>query len=529
MSLAQRIRKRRESIAQVQKRIDIEIDGFNVKIYREHAPPLVYIPEPSALAYHADKSLVKHRMGCIGSGKSVSSIMDCLFDLKDMPPCLDGIRRARTLMERSTYPELSMTTIKTFIDWFGDTGQTVPGHLKKFTQKPPVYHARLNIICDGVDLGTLEWEVPFLAFEKPDDVEKLKSMELTNAFINECAKLPQIIYTTTLSRVGRYPMPVDLDYQPYRSALKSDTNPPTDTSWLYDLYEKQKPENYKIFRQPPAVIKNSEGKWILNPKAENLKNLRPNYYLDLIPGYSQEQIKVYLQGDYGMAFSGTGVFPEYNDDLHSVDKIEYIPSLPLYLGWDFGLTPCLLVAQFFYGQLRILKEFISVSFGIENLIDSVVRPWFGTNKWNLEGAISIADPAGNARSAKNIFEPTLIEVIQKNFYRNTLAAQTNKQDVRLESTRKLLNRISGGKPALIISRTECPILREGFNGKYYFKEVTLPGTAQRVTLEEPVKSHPHSEPQDCLQYIAVSIAAIGIKEPMTDQAKLMRDRIVGGR
>jgi hypothetical protein len=60
------------------------------------------------------------------------------------------------------------------------------------------------------DLGDgtgLELEVLFLALDRPDDVKKLKSLELTGAWLNEASELEQAVLD--MCYAARRPLPVE--------------------------------------------------------------------------------------------------------------------------------------------------------------------------------------------------------------------------------------------------------------------------------------------------------------------------------
>lgn len=484
----------------------------------------VYNPTDFFKKFEKGKRHINLVMGPYSSGKSVGIIMSKLYNALMMPPCKDGIRRSRTIMTRTTYPKLVSSVIKTFRNWFDEFGEPPPGKIKTFTEKPPRYLARFND-----KNGPIEWEVNFMAFEREEDVDKLGSIEYTDGFVNELRDFPMMLFDNIQGRIGRFPKVDEIGTDDYPHSLDCDTNAPTNTHWIKTVFEDNLPDIFTFWKQAPGVIKDDSGKWIENPYKENPYNSK-DYYINFIAGKTNEFINVYARGEYGLAFEGHPVFEEYNDDYHSVDDIAYIPGAALYFGWDFGLTPCLLAAQFIDGQLRVLKEFVTENFGIENLIDELVIPWLGESNWSLTNVISRADPAGKARSARNINEPNLIDVISKKLCR-TEAAKTNQEEMRLEAVRKLLNRNVKGKPSLIISKRGCPILREGFNGKYYLKMVNIPGKGEAMHTKTPDKTHPHSEPQDCLQYIAITLTAMGLmkEQDNSDNAKLIRSMTNGGR
>jgi hypothetical protein len=494
-------------------------EDWSIRLLRNDGTEKVYTPTPFFKEFYLSRKYVNLVMGPYSSGKTVGLMMIKFLNAINMPPCKDGVRRSRTIITRTTYSKLWSSIINTFLDWFGDFADPAPGDLKTFIQKPyPIFKARFYD-----QKGPIEWEVYFMAFEKEKDVDKLGSCEFTDGLVNELRDYPKSLFDAIQGRIGRYPMVDDVGTDDYPRALDCDTNPPPNTHWIKKQFEDEKPDSFGFYKQQPGVIKDANNKWIENPLRDNPYNSK-DYYLHLIAGKTIEFINVYARGEYGLAFEGKPVFPEYNDDIHSVDTIDYTPGSPLYLGWDFGLTPCLVIVQFVNGQLRVIQEFITESFGIENLIFDCVKPyWSQMNLKDYRIAFSDADPAGNARSAKNIDEPTLIQTICDNFT-YTEAALSNKEEPRLEAVRGFLNRMSGGKPSFLISKKGCPILREGMNGKYYLGERTIPGKGEKMTTSTPVKTHPHSEPQDCLQYIAMRINNFGLynDKPSAEEVDILR-------
>jgi hypothetical protein len=74
------------------------------------------------------------------------------------------------------------------------------------------------------------------------------------------------------------------------------------------------------------------------------------------------------------------------------------PSLPLILGFDYGLTPACVIGQVTpRGQLRILSDLVGVEMGINTFARDVLKPHLAMNfpGYRIQAT---GDPAGNARS-----------------------------------------------------------------------------------------------------------------------------------
>ena len=459
-----------------------------------------YYPEPTAQKFHVSTAFVRGLRGPIGSGKSVA----CVEELKRIAtqvqqPGKDGVRRTRFAIIRNTYPELKTTTIKTFQDWF-------PQPICPVKWSAPI---TARMVFDDIGDGTgVDMEVFFLALDNADDVKKLLSMELTAGWINEAREVPKSILDGLTGRVGRYPP--KREGGPTWNGVIMDTNPPADDHWWYRYAEEEVPENWAFFSQPPAllrVIKDGGGiAWKDNPKAENIQNL-PNgygYYRNQLGGKDQQWIRVYVEGRYGTIVSGRPVYPEYRDDLHLADeKVFADKSVPLLLGWDFGLTPACVIGQVsLRGQLTLLSELVAERMGLKQFANDVVKPYLATRFAAHPIGVSAADPSGVAGSQNDM--ESCIQVLN-NLGIQTVAASTNNLEPRLQAVRDFLTVLIDGQPGFVLSKS-CPVLRRGFNGGYKYERIKLAGTDDRFR-DKPVKNS-YSHPHDALQYLCLSASRV---------------------
>jgi hypothetical protein len=51
----------------------------------------------------------------------------------------------------------------------------------------------------------MEMEVFFLSMDRPEEIGKLKGMELTGVWLNEAVELPKAALDVATQRVGRFP------------------------------------------------------------------------------------------------------------------------------------------------------------------------------------------------------------------------------------------------------------------------------------------------------------------------------------
>lgn len=451
-----------------------------------------YNAEATPALFHASDKFVRGMMGPIGSGKSVACCMEILARASQQRPNSKGIRKSRWCVVRNTYGELKSTSIKTWQDW-------VPDELCPIIYDSPIRGMLRQRQPDGT---VVELEMLFLALDRPDQVKKLLSLELTGAWINEAREVPKAILDGLTGRVGRYPNKTDGGAS--WSGIIMDTNPPDDDHWWYKCAEEETPVGWQFWQQPPALLYVKERGYFPNPVAENVNNhiLGYEYWLRQIPGKTQEWIKVYILGQYGNIQEGKPVYPEYNDDLHCAKTIlQPFTNLPLVLSFDFGLTPAAIFSQLSpRGQFRALDELVSSEMGIKQFMRDVVVPHIATNfgQWQKDGSIYVVgDPAGNYRSQTD--ETTCLEIIQSFDFKHAEPASTNSFIARREAVATYLTRLTDGQPAFLLS-PKCKMLRRGFLGGYKYRRIKVAGD-ERYT-DEPDKNQ-FSHPHDGLQYGAL--------------------------
>jgi hypothetical protein len=283
-----------------------------------------YKASKTGWAFHQSDAFVRGLMGPIGSGKSVACCWEIWRRANQQKPGPDGVRRSRWLVVRNTYRELQDTTIKTWSDWFS-------------TEKLGEWRAgdMMHVISDS----TMHVEVLFRALDRPDDVKKLLSLELTGAWINEARELPKAVLDMLQGRVGRYPSMREGGAT--WSGVFMDTNPPSQDHWWHRVFEVDCPNDWELFRQPSGR----------SPEAENIPNLPKDYYRKLESGHDANWISVYVDGDYGYPFDLTGTF--YGAEIDRaraegrIGQVPIYPARPVQTYWDLGLDDATAI---WYGQ-----------------------------------------------------------------------------------------------------------------------------------------------------------------------------------
>ncbi len=458
-----------------------------------------YPPGPVARAFLRSDAFVAGIRGPIGSGKSTAAVMKLIRNAQKQKPLRDGWRRRRTAIIRNTYPELKTTTIKTWHQW-------LPASVGNWRDSgPPTHHI--------VDMAAkLDWEIMFIALDRPDDVRKLLSLELSDAWINEAKEVPKAILDGLTGRVGRYP-PRDGEFGCTDPQILMDTNPPDQDHWWYVLAEKDTSnERNRSMHEDMAAIQSELRKiGALRPDqplfeffaqpggesadAENLNHLPPGYYLKAKAGKDPEWVKVYVNGEYGFVLDGKPVYPEYRDSIHAV---EFSPTihLPLQIGMDFGLTPAAVFAQQMpNGQWRKHSELVTDNMGIIRFAQ-LVRQHIAKEYPGFKIANITGDPAGMARGSD---ERTVFQLLEANGI-VARPARTNSPLLRIEAVRDPMKRLIDGEPGMLVHATKCPMLRKGYAGGYHYKRVQVTGDAKY--RDEPDKNM-YSHVCDADQYVMI--------------------------
>ena len=472
-----------------------------------------YVAEPTANDFHNSNAFVRGIRGPLGSGKSSMCTVELLRRAMAQEAC-EGVRYSRWAIIRNTFPQLRDTTLNTFRDW-------IPEEICHVNMQPP-FIGRLRMPLD--DSTRIDSEFIFLALDREEDVVKLKSLELTGAWINEACEIHKAVFDMAVGRVARYP-PERLGW-PTWSGVILDTNPPDDDSWWYNFAEVEKPRGYEFFVQPPALLeippkkKGDMSIWVPNmgqsnySRAENITQLKLgfNYYQNQVPGKTREWIRVFIQGHYGSSIEGKPIYPEYNDDTHvSKEPLKPMRGLPLIVGIDFGLTPAAIFCQLtLQGQVRILSELCAIDSGIRRFARDALIPYIRSQYHDMTLEY-VSDPAGSQRGQTD--EATCIEILREEGIHAEMA-DSNLFARRREAVAKALTTMIDGAPGFLLDPT-CKTLRKGFLGGYRYRRMRLQtGESYANEAEKNKFSHPH----DALQYAAMRMVH-GSGDTIRDQSQ----------
>ena len=442
--------------------------------------------------------------GPVGSGKSVGSAVELFRRALQQEPNADGIRRTRWAVIRNTGPQLKTTTIKTWLDWFPENTYG------PFRWGVPFTH--------HIKVADLDMEVIFLALDNEDDIRKLLSLELTGIWVNEAREIQKAIIDACTMRCGRFP-PMR-EGGPSWYGMICDTNAPEDDHWwavmsgdapLPEFISEEealmlrKPEGWKFYTQPPGMIeeKDEEGLvtgYHMNPDAENVGNLPPEYYKKMIEGKTKDWIDVYVMNRLGTVSEGKVVYPMYNDETHRAkESLRIMPGRTIWVGLDFGFYPAAVFAQRSgHGQWHVIKEVVPEDMSTPEFA-RVIKATLSELLVNESQLFRIyGDPSGSIRSAARDDKKTPYQILRANGVDAYPAPlPTNDITKRIECVKMVLDRSVDGHPGIVFS-PECNYLIKGFRAGYCYRRVSASG-APRYELQ-PSKNK-YSHPHDALQYL----------------------------
>ena len=432
-------------------------------------------PAPTSAKFMASDAKMRVLMGPVGSGKSVTSCFEIVRRATQQEPGKDGIRRTRALVVRETARQLMDTTIKTWLDWFPE------GVCGRYMRTTKTYFFKV---------GDVECEVMFRALDDADDVANLNSLELTFAWMNECRDIHPEIVDALSKRIGRYPS--KKDGGPTWFGMWGDTNPPTMETWWYYQMEHINPEDgvspndngWDVFKQPSGR----------SPWAENIENLPEGYYDT--QGRSEEYIRVYVDGDYGLSSAGTPVYKYFRPDYHMA-KQTLRPVLngvrPLVVGMDLGLTPAAVIGQQDpRGRALIMAECYSFDMGAKRFIRSMLKPLL-YERFPGASVVVVVDPSGIQRAQTD--ERSVVDIIRSEGFK-VIPARTNQLSARLNAVDDFLMRQVDGDSAFLLDPS-CMWLKSAMMGGYRYKK---DGSG--------IDKGPHSHIAEALQYFMLHVAHI---------------------
>jgi hypothetical protein len=431
-----------------------------------------YTPTRTGAKFMASNSKMRVIMGPVGSGKSVLCCFEVIRRASQQAPNKQGVRKSRCIVVRQTARQLQDTTIKTFMDWFP------PGICGEYRKTTKTYYFKV---------ADVECEIMFRALDDADDVANLNSLEATFAWVNESRDIAPEILDALSKRVGRFPS--KKDGGPTWHGIFMDTNPPVMDTYHYYMMEHINPADgvseydngWQVFKQPSGR----------SPYAENIENLPEGYYDT--QGKSEEYIRVFIDGEYGLSNAGRPVFKYFRPDIHiaSQELRPYVGSVrPIVIGLDCGLTPAAVFGQMDpLGRALVYDEEVSFDMGMQRFIRQRLKPKI-FERFSGAPILVVVDPAGMQRAQTD--ERSVVEIIKAEGLK-VIPARTNSVVARINAVDEYLMRHVDGHPGILLD-PRCMKLKAALMGGYRYQK-----------KGDAIEKNDHSHIADALQYLCLHL------------------------
>ena len=403
---------------------------------------------------------VTKRNDCVAvtgnSGKSAACVIKILTLCIKQHKGPDGMRRSRWAVVRNTKEQLKDTTLRTWLDWLPpNSSLTVSDGWGQWKEVERTFY---------LEFDDVRAEILFRALDKPEDVSKLLSLELTGAWFNECREIDVVLFNRAYERCGRYPS-VRNGGSAW-SGIIADTNAPVMGSDWYKVIEGLP----LVDDQPNSVVpvvsyKQPSG---MSAGAENLPNLTPGYYQDKARGKTQDEIDVYIHGIYGVSDYLKPVFARQFKHKHHVSTtpLKVIPGAPVIVGIDPGLSFGAALFQVDWaGRIFLLREIASFDEGLTTVCERKLLPLL-RNTFPGCPVITVIDPAGFNRSSND--EKRATDILRSHKLR-CRPADNNDPNSRVQALRQLLDGWTPDGPKILIDPS-CKMLISGFMVNYVFQK-----------------------------------------------------------
>lgn len=377
-------------------------------------------PLPTQQRFHNDNSKYRLLAGGFGTGKTTSL---CLELIKDC-----SIPNNYILLGRKDLQELKSTTLKEFLD-------IVPEQMITFYNKQD----RIIRLINGTEIYYTNLD------EGREASEKIKSLNLGSAYIDQLEELDEQIFLAIVGRLRR----------PNTRRNFIATCNPAGHDWVYHRWKSEPQKHYALFES--ITLEN--------------KYLPPDYVEQLLQ-YPEKWVKRYVYCSWD-DYEGI-VYNEFTEAFHKVPPYKPFESERHVFAVDYGFrnpTAIIFSATDYDSKTRIYDEFYQSGTRIVDIVDRIKQNHF------YRKALILADP-----SMWNVQRDGFS--IADEFAMNGIGLVRADNNV-LQGIDKVNSSFKEGK--LVVCENCTSWLRE--QGNYKWKEIKA--GQNRNEYEEPVKKNDH--------------------------------------
>jgi len=468
-------------------------------------------PGPVGQKFLNSSFLTSFIMGPLGGGKTTlcafrrimaATLAPVAWHPEDKKPT----RMCRWIVLRDTFRSAEKTVLESWKQWFP---KGFPGSKWAGGNDRPVTHTLRFMGSDGV---RIEVVTEFAGLGENSIETLMKGREYSGGWLNEADTHADGALDDLEQRVGRYPSAnILLTVQELEELGKKlghpiisgqrqrqvigDLNAPTVDNWVYKKFLKDVTEDRHLFVQPSGR----------SEEAENRFNLDPDYYERIVRNQDEHFVKRMVDNEFGYSRHGKPVYEKFNRTVHVARwRIEFDPRLPLGIGIDISmntLNPAAVLGQAKGSRIVALDElYLGHGVGAARFGEGLLRK-IEANYADASRIRIWADPASEYGADKEGGQLAAMETIAQILGLPVLIpfGGSNELGLRMDAVKTELRGYHEPDSELLICPVKCPLLLEGFDGKYRFKR--RKETASTEFEEQPEKTHPWSDVQDALQYL----------------------------
>lgn len=470
-------------------------------------------PGPVGETFLNSTYLTTFIMGPLGGGKTTlcafrrilaATLAPVAWHPEDKKPT----RMCRWIVLRDTFRSAEKTVLESWKQWFP---KGFPGSKWAGGNDRPVTHTLRFMGTDGV---RIEIVTEFAGLGENSIETLMKGREYSGGWLNEADTHVDGALDDLEQRVGRYPsanilltvaelekLSRELGHPIYsgqrQRQIIGDLNAPTVDNWVYKKFVKDKTEDRHLCIQPSGRSEN----------AENRFNLDPDYYDRIIRNQDEHFVKRMVDNEFGYSRHGKPVYEKFNRTIHVArSRIYFEPKLTLGIGIDISmntLNPAAVFGQVRGSRISTIDE-LYLGHGVgaarmgEGLERKIREDYAGATKIRIW-----CDPAAEYGADREAGQLTAMETIAMILGLPILIPGngSNELGMRLDAVKTELRGYHEPNSELQICPEKCPLLLEGFDGKYRYKR--RKETASTEFEEQPEKTHPWADLQDALQYLVI--------------------------
>ncbi len=270
------------------------------------------------------------------------------------------------------------------------------------------------------------------------------------------------------------------------------TNLPDEDHWSWQRFVVRKHPGTLAFHIPPGESASAEQReeWarILEGRPDLLERL--------------------LKGRPGAIALGPQVAVGYNPEAHVAREVQPIARHePVWMGWDAGHTPTVVIGQRVDGHVRIYAGLVTEKAGTKQHLEQTVLPWLARRAaWALRSDSGLVyhryDPSMDTGEQDDIDQSPLQRVRESlgGVFEEGATSWPGRRDPMLA----LFNLAVAGRPVLQIDPgPDTELLRRALSGRWYYR-LTAAGDIMKDLPHKP--NHPWEDLGDAFCYLIGGLA-----------------------